>query len=409
MNASEVRKIAKTGKAGKHSAGDNLYLRISDEGTAFWVFRYVIYGKRRQLTLGRYGERHGQLSLADARVLGAKTKALVKQGIDPIAEKKRPGQIEFRTVSDLAAEWLKEKARSVKHPQIPERIYRKEIAPHIGEMALDRVKPMDIRHLCLKVTDSGRPAVANDTLSACKQLFRFGLRLGLIEYSPAESLKIQDAGGVEKSRKRALTLDELKVVFQVFREHSAAFTRENYLAVALLLCLGVRKTELTAAPWSEFDLEKCVWHLPAERAKTGVAISIPLAPPVMEWLNELRVRAGRSEYVFPARRASKRRGYISDDTINHALTKLFGEKVDGKKVPCPNVLGQAGIEYFTVHDLRRTCRSLLSPITSPHVAERCVNHKLKGVEAIYDRYDYFEERRAAQAKLANKVSRCIEA
>ena len=31
----------------------------------------------------------------------------------------------------------------------------------------------------------------------------------------------------------------------------------------------------------------------------------------------------------------------------------------------------------------------------PHVAERCLNHKLKGVEGIYNRHDYFAERKAA--------------
>ncbi len=52
------------------------------------------------------------------------------------------------------------------------------------------------------------------------------------------------------------------------------------------------------------------------------------------------------------------------------------------------------IEYFTVHDLRRTCRSLLTSLSVPPlVAERCLNHKLKGVEAIYDKYDYFDERK----------------
>ena len=52
------------------------------------------------------------------------------------------------------------------------------------------------------------------------------------------------------------------------------------------------------------------------------------------------------------------------------------------------------MEHFTVHDLRYTCCSLLAAQgTLGHVAERCLNHKfkLKCVEGIYDRYDYFDE------------------
>lgn len=60
------------------------------------------------------------------------------------------------------------------------------------------------------------------------------------------------------------------------------------------------------------------------------------------------------------------------------------------------------VAHFTVHDPRRTCRSLLAESGVPgHVAERCLNHKLKGVEGIYDRYDYLDERREA-LELINK-------
>jgi Phage integrase family. len=60
--------------------------------------------------------------------------------------------------------------------------------------------------------------------------------------------------------------------------------------------------------------------------------------------------------------------------------------------------------HFAVHDLRRTCRTLLARQGTPgHIAERCLNHKLKGVEGIYDRYDYFEERKEALSALANSL------
>jgi integrase len=61
--------------------------------------------------------------------------------------------------------------------------------------------------------------------------------------------------------------------------------------------------------------------------------------------------------------------------------------------------------HFTVHDLRRTCRSLLAANgVSSHVAERCLNHKLKGVEGIYNQYDYFDERREALNLLSSIIS-----
>src|SRR5690606_31318480 len=150
------------------------------------------------------------------------------------------------------------------------------------------------------------------------------------------------------------------------------------------------------------DFSNHTWSIPSERTKTESGYTVPIPTSILQLLEELAFRANGSEYLFPARRASKRRQYISDDTLNHALSKMFGQKVDGKKKPYPNILGDAGIEHFVVHDLRRTCRSLLAANrVAPHIAERCLNHKLKGVEGVYDHHDYLDERREALTALAN--------
>jgi integrase len=141
------------------------------------------------------------------------------------------------------------------------------------------------------------------------------------------------AGGAEKSRERYLELHELEKVFTVLKQHQIQFTRDNYLAFALLLTLGVRKNELIAARWDEFNFQQQFWLLPAERTKTSTAICIPLPSVVVDWLMELKVRACGSDYLFPSRRSSKRREYISSDTLNHALAKMFGQKVDSNKQP----------------------------------------------------------------------------
>ncbi|WP_235868511.1 tyrosine-type recombinase/integrase [Vibrio ezurae] len=131
----------------------------------------------------------------------------------------------------------------------------------------------------------------------------------------------------------------------------------------------------------------------------------PLPQATIPWFEELNIRACGSDYLFPSRRASKRRAYISDDTLNHALAKLFGQKVDSNKQPYDNPLGKAGVTHFTIHDLRRTCRSLLAAVGTPgHIAERCLNHKLKGVEGIYNRHDYLDRRRKALNKLSEKLA-----
>jgi integrase len=342
------------------------------------------------------------LSIADAKLENYKFQQQVKNGEDPATSRQQEKSQPIKNINDLFKDLFESNlSLRLKHPEIPKRIFEKDIAPEIGKMPIEQVNPRDVRAILNRINNSGRPSIANDALMLCKQLFRHGVKLDVMNSNPAEAFALVDAGGAEKSRTRSLSFEEVKTVFQVLKENSTQFTRENYLACALLLLLGVRKGELIAAQWREFDFDKNVWQLPKERSKTGVSIKIPLVSAHLLLLEELKVRSCGSEYLFPARKQGKRRAYISDDTLNHALAKMFGMKVDSNKKPYANVLGQAGIEHFTIHDLRRTCRSLLSEIGIPsHIAERCLNHKIKGVEGVYDRYDYFDERREALESLS---------
>lgn len=61
-----------------------------------------------------------------------------------------------------------------------------------------------------------------------------------------------------------------------------------------------------------------------------------------------------------------------------------------------------GLDPFTIHDMRRTAKTLLASLgVQPHISERCLNHKIKGVEGIYDGYDYFAERKIALNALSD--------
>ncbi|WP_414147855.1 tyrosine-type recombinase/integrase [Erwinia sp. BNK-24-b] len=396
LTVKAVQSLIKAGRVGKFGDERGLYLKIPSKGEPYWMLRYTAQTKRREITLGKVSI----VSLAEARSLAEDVRKKVMAGDDPIAERKLNRPEALITVNDLFEDWHKVLEKRLKHPRIPERIYRKDIAPTIGGLALSKVTPIDVRAILQNITKSGRPTISNDALLHMKQLFNHGIKLGLIQSNPATAFKVNDAGGVEKSRERALSLDEIAYVFKVFREHSDSFSRDNYLACALLLLLAVRKSELTEAPWSEFNLEDKKWSLPKERSKSGVGIVIPLPPLAIEILNELKVRAFGSSYVFPNRRVSKSQ-HMAKDTLNRAIAKLFGIEPGKKKKP-KNVMGD--IEYFTVHDLRRTSRSLLASLAvPPHVAERCLNHKLKGVEGIYDRHDYFMERVKAHYLLSNEL------
>lgn len=402
LTVKKVESLIKAGgnKTQRYADGDGLYLVVPSSGTASWMLRFTSNKKRREMTLAKVKD----LTLANARLEAATKMKQVRDGFDPLIQRKRAEQESIKTVNDLFNDWYPTLVKRLKYPEIPKRVYTKDIAPVIGDIKLDQISARDIRTTINAITAAGKPTIANDALGYCKQLFNHAIKLDLIAGNPASAFTVRDAGGVEKSKDRALTTSELKQFFDTAKKNPMSFTRDNYLACTLLVCLGVRKSELCEAKWEEFDLEKAVWELPKERSKTNVGLSIPLALPVVQWFEELKMRSCGSDYVFPSRRASKN-PHMGPDTLNRAITKLFGHEPGKKKQP-PNLMGD--MPHFTVHDLRRTCRTLLAQQGTPgYVAERCLNHKLKGVEGIYDKYDYFEERKIALDTLATAIEEMV--
>lgn len=223
-----------------------------------------------------------------------------------------------------------------------------------------------------------------------KRTFDHGMKLDVTRFNPASPFRPRDAGGPERAANYPMTEPEVIEFFTKLRAIPAQFSRENYLACALLIATCTRKMELLAAPWSEFDLEQKVWHLPKERTKKRKSIDIPLSEPAMSWLKELKIRSCGSEWVFPARRISKqaRTPHVCENTLNHAIKKLFEQNF-------------FSFDKRRVHDLRGTARTMLGKMGfDDALAKRCLNQQAGSrVDEIYNRHAYFAERTEAHIKL----------
>jgi len=372
--------------------GDGLYLSYrATFSTPRWLFRYRFDGKQRVMGLGSYAV----LSLADARKTVKDLAAKVALGRDVAGEKqemKRAALAKIEeeknamTVGQLADEYFERNILGRwKHPNIVRSRIENDIKPALGKIRADSVKPRDVDAMLQAVIKRGARTVANDVLRWVKRIFDFGIKRHVLETNPAAAFDLADAGGKEDARERWLTREEIIKLFRAIQSKAGTFTVENHYAVRLLL-LAVRKEELIAAQWREFDLDGAVWHLPEERTKTSAAIDIPLPAVAVETLRELHRLACSSSYVFPARKMQNRMvPHIDLNTLNAAIGKHIKP-----------ILAADGVPNFTIHDFRRTARTHLAALgVDPHIAERCLNHKIKGVEGIYNRHDYFEERKAA--------------
>lgn len=340
------------------------------------------------MLIGSYAE----LSLARARETAKELSARVALGYDVAGEKQERkaealAKIEAKKsalyVSELAAEYFERQILPRwKHPDILRRRIDKDINPCIGRMRVEDVKPRHIDDMLKGIVDRGAPTIATDVLRWTRRIFDYGIKRHALEINPCSAFEVSDAGGKEIARDRWLNRSELIKLFQAMRK-AKGFSRQNELTFKLLLALCVRKMELCAARWEEFDLDAAIWHLPEERSKNGDAIDIPLPLAAVEWLKELLTFSCNSAWVLPARKMQHRMiPHIQESTLPVALAKVRAEMPD-----VPN---------FTIHDFRRTARTHLAALgVDPVVAERCLNHKIKGVEGIYNRHQYFNERKAA--------------
>ncbi len=385
LTALSVERAHRSGEPVLLSDGDGLYLRKQNRDGAAWTLRDHFAGRQHWLTLGNYPD----MSLSVARTEARQARVLLDKQQNPLAVRRATLAEERQKGSfkSLCEDWyrVEVQARGLKHPQVPMRYLNKYLLPKLGRYSACDITPADIARLLDEIKRRA-PTAANDLLRFTRRIFAFGVRRRFLVSNPAADFSPRlDAGGSERARSRALSTDELAQLFEKIRE-TPSFGEDNLLAIKLLLALCVRKGELLGARWEEFDLDGraqsgAVWHLPAARTKTDEGLDIPLAPRMIDWLQRLRVLAAGSEYVFPKRRRDPRERvpHVGIDTLNVAVLRV-----------------KHGLAHFTLHDLRRTARTHLAALgVRREVAERCLGHKIRGVEGTYDRHDYFKERRAA--------------
>ena len=140
--------------------------------------------------------------------------------------------------------------------------------------------------------------------------------------------------------------------------------------------------------WADVDVGG-VWTVKVEDREKGSGGSLALPELAVEVIRKQK-RIGNNPYVFPGRDLGHFTNWSSCKDALDAKAKL--EKP------------------WVFHDLRRTCRSLMSRAgVRPDVAERVLGHVKGGVEGTYDRHHYEQEKADALKRLAGLIERLIEA
>jgi integrase len=366
----------KNAKPGRHGDGRGLCLVVKPSGAKQWVLRMQRNGWRRDYGLGSALD----VSLAEAREAAVTLRRRVREGCDPIAERRQARRMapNFETAARACHAALGEGWISGHYARWLSG-FELHIFPRIGKKPVDQVDSACVVYalsaIWLKIPESAR-----------RLLQRIGVVLDFAHikgWLPAEvSLRSVRKGLPRQNDKRghmdAMPYADVPAFIQKLAKAEPTIGRN---ALRFTIYNAVRSNETRFAVWTEFDLDKAVWTIPAERMKMRETHVVPLSAPVVALLRKLwEHRASDTGLIF-SRDGEKP---ISDVTMN-------------------KILRDDAIPNAVVHGFRSSFTDWAAETTDfpKEVADKALAHKLPNkVEAAYRRTDFFEKRRKLMAEWA---------
>ena len=307
-------------------------VRVETSGTKSFLVRYRHLGRRRFISLGRFGE----ITPEQARILAQKTLSRVREGSDPADQRIQDrGAI---TVRGLVEKFLDDhigQKRKAKTATEYRSVLERYLLPKFGSKKAQELQRAELAKLHLSMKDT--PYQANRLIATVASMYTYGDKHGLTpeNFNPAKRI---DRFG-ETRRERFLSSEELARLGQAFRDLDESGRYGTAIpALTFLLLTGARLREVLHLKWSYVDLERVILLLPD--SKTGKK-AITLNSAAAAILATLRTKANAqpfSDFVF----------YGVDPEIPRS---------DLKK-PWTAVTKAAGIEGLRIHDLRHSFASV---------------------------------------------------
>jgi len=356
------------------SAG--MHLLVKTSGGRYWRMKYYFGGKEKLLALGTYPE----ISLAEAREKREIARKQLISGIDPSQARKLAKQAKAitnaNTFEAVAREWHENKLSSWTPDHGANILHRLvvDLFVPLGNRPITEIKAPELLAALRKVESRGALEIAKRLSQTCGQVFRYAIATGRATDNPVPHLK--DAlKPMVKGHYAAIEINELPEFINTLNSNNARLYVTTRIAIRLMMLTFVRTGELIGAKWSEFNLDKGVWIIPAERMKMRIEHVVPLSTQTLLLLNELKMLSGQREYLFPNQ--ARPTDHMSNNTILGALKRL----------------GYQG--KMTGHGFRALAMSTIKERLGyrHEVVDRQLAHAPRNkVDAAYDRAKFLDER-----------------
>jgi integrase len=382
-------------------------VRCTAAGTKSFVLFHRAAGRKHLETLGRWDENEqgGTLTVRGAIVEAEKLAKSLKNGRreDPRPERTRRLQDGDKpaegNVSGLLDTYIARylKTGKLRSAGMIEAQLERLVKPRIGKVGIYELRRSHISRMLDEIADENGPRMADLVLAYVRKAFNWYEVNGHDDDFTSPVVRgMARLKPSDRERERVLADDEIRDVWAALDTITEPACFPAY--VKTLLLTATRRSE--GADMSTTELEGDLWTIPKERYKTGRDHVIPLAAAALA-LIRVQVPAKPSKnahFVF-----STTDGAIAFSGFSKAKRELDQAIAEIRERD-----GRPPMEGWVLHDTRRTARTLLARAgVRDDIAERCLGHVIKGVEKVYNRYAYLDEKRAAFEALAALVSRIL--
>ncbi len=391
--------------------GGGLFIRVrpkADGGAKSFMLAYRFKGKQSKITLK-------VSSLHEARAERERFKSMLKQGIDPRAERKliternRAAQLaeeaelarlkSLISVTNLFERWVDTDLQQRKDLPEIRRMFEKDVLPILGSLTVADVRKGHITEVTDKLKQRGVNHLARNLLKLMRQMFRFAVDRDIIEFDPTASLSIVKTTTKPTERERVLSEDEIRLL--KVKMPDAGFMPSTECAIWIMLSTCCRVGELSKAQWKHIDFTAKTFFIPIENSKNSKAHTIYLSDFSLMQFQRLAEIRESDTWLFMNRYKTS---YVCD--------KSLSKQIDGRQNPvihqgrsANNSALMLPAGKWTPHDLRRTGATLMGNLgVHGDVIEKCLNHSQENkLKRVYQHQKLEQEQAVAWRLLGDRL------
>jgi integrase len=343
------------------------------------------------------------LNLSDARKEAKAIQGAVAKGKNPLKDKRKAAEAATNSFKSICEKYLERdggmlrdakgnrilnakgkpifKGGKVRSADQRAAILDRHVYPRLGAQPIDDIRRTEITRMLDQIADQYGASMADHVLAVVRRVMSWHASRSDDYRSPIVR-GMSRTSAQELARKRTLSDDELRAVWKTADDLKTPFAR----MLKFILLTGVRRNE--AARMDRGEIDEGGWLIPAARFKGKRDFLVPLSDAALAVLAEMPVIG------------SIKKGPVFTHDGKRPLSG-FGKAKAAFDKDC-NVYG------WTIHDLRRTARTLMTRagVDKDH-AERCLGHAIGGVRGVYDRHEYYDEKKRAFKILAQQIDRIV--